>query len=98
MVLRGLEPAALFASSRTGEGIAELRAAVEGALPLPAVEVHAIVPYGRGDLVSAAHETGHVITIAHEEAGTALHAFVSEKLAAELAPFSSASAVRRPAE
>ncbi|HCM50036.1 MAG TPA: GTPase HflX, partial [Microbacterium sp.] len=98
MVLRGLEPAALFASSRTGEGITELRAAIERALPLPAVEVHAIVPYDRGDLISAAHESGHVIAITHEESGTALHAFVSEKLAAELAPFSSASAVRRLGE
>ena len=98
MVLRGLEPAALFASSRTGEGITELRAAIERALPLPAVEVHASVPYDRGDLISAAHESGHVIAITHEESGTALHAFVSEKLAAELAPFSSASAARRLGE
>ncbi|MFX5510438.1 hypothetical protein ABTD49_21700, partial [Acinetobacter baumannii] len=53
LVLRGLAPAALFGSSRTGEGIAELRAAIEAALPLPAVEVQAVVPYDRGDLVSA---------------------------------------------
>ena len=98
MVLRGLEPAALFVSSRTGEGIAQLRDAIEQALPLPAVEVQAVVPYDRGDLISAAHESGHVITIAHQEAGTALHAFVSEKLAAELAPFSSASAAGHPVE
>ncbi|MET0673818.1 MAG: GTPase HflX [Microbacterium pygmaeum] len=87
MVLRGLEPRALFASSRTGEGIEELRSALEAALPLPAVEVHAVVPYDRGDLVSAVHETGHIISEAHEEGGTALHAHVSERLAAELAPF-----------
>ena len=48
LLLRGLEPEALFVSSRTGLGFEELRAAIEAALPLPAVEVRAIVPYGRG--------------------------------------------------
>jgi len=87
LVLRGLEPRALFVSSRTGEGFDALRAAVEEALPLPAVEVHAIVPYDRGDLVSAVHESGHIVSTAHEEGGTAVHAHVSERLAAELAPY-----------
>src|SRR5687768_9420982 len=40
LVLRGLEPKAHFVSSRSGEGIAELRAAIEEALPKPAVELH----------------------------------------------------------
>ena len=87
MLLRGLEPNALFASSRSGEGIDQLRAALEDALPLPAVELHAVVPYDRGELVSAVHESGLIISEAHEAAGTALHAHVSERLAAELAPF-----------
>ncbi|MBN9154455.1 MAG: GTPase HflX [Microbacterium sp.] len=87
LVLRGLEPRALFVSSRTGEGFDALRAAVEEALPLPAVEVHAVVPYDRGDLVSAAHETGMIVSQTHEADGTAIHAYVSERLAAELAPF-----------
>ncbi|WP_404432259.1 GTPase HflX [Microbacterium lacus] len=87
LLLRGLEPKALFASSRTGEGIEELRTAIEEALPLPAVEVRALVPYDRGDLISAAHETGHILEQSHEEGGTALHAYVGERLAADLAPF-----------
>lgn len=87
LLLRGLEPKALFASSRTGEGIEELRTAIEKALPLPAVEVRALVPYDRGDLISAAHETGHILAQSHEEAGTALHAFVGERLASDLAPY-----------
>ncbi|MFT4213587.1 MAG: GTPase HflX [Microbacterium sp.] len=87
LLLRGLEPSALFVSSRTGEGIDELRAAIEEALPLPAVEVRALVPYARGDLVNAVHESGRIVSTAHEEGGTALHAHVSERLAAELAPF-----------
>ncbi len=87
LVLRGLEPNALFASSRTGEGIDELRAAIEAALPLPAVEVRALVPYDRGDLVSAIHEQGILLAQQHEEGGTAVHARVGEHLAAKLAPF-----------
>lgn len=87
LVLRGLEPKAHFVSSRTGEGIVELRATIEDALPLPAVEVHALVPYDRGDLVNAVHESGHILSTQHEEGGTAVHAHVSERLAAELAPY-----------
>jgi len=87
LVLRGLEPDAMFASSRTGEGIAELRAAIETALPLPAVEVRALVPYDRGDLVNAVHESGHIVSTSHEEGGTAVHAHVNPRLAAELAPY-----------
>ncbi len=88
MLLRGLAPDALFVSSRTGAGIDELRVAIEKALPLPAVEVRALVPYDRGDLVSAAHETGHILSQEHEPDGTALHAYVSERLAAELGRYS----------
>ena len=87
LLLRGLEPAALFVSSRSGEGVDELRAAIEEALPLPAVEVRALVPYDRGDLVSAIHEQGVLLAQEHEENGTAVHARVGEHLAARLAPF-----------
>lgn len=87
LVLRGLAPDAHFVSSRTGEGIAELRAEIERRLPMPAIEMRALVPYDRGDLVSAVHESGVLISAEHEENGTAVHAHVSERLAAELAPF-----------
>ncbi|MCC4909763.1 GTPase HflX [Microbacterium sp. cx-59] len=87
LVLRGLVPSALFVSSRTGEGIEELRQVVEEALPLPAVELHALVPYDRGDLVSAIHEHGMILLERHEEDGTALHVRVPAVLAGRLAPF-----------
>ena len=87
LLLRGLEPSAHFVSSRTGEGIAALRAAIEDALPLPAVEVRALVPYDRGDLISAAHESGIILSQEHRAEGTLLHAHVGERLAAELAAF-----------
>ena len=87
LVLRGLEPDALFVSSRTGQGIDELRAAIEAALPLPAVELHVLVPYDRGDLVSAAHESGMILSQEHVEQGTLLHVRVPAGLGARLAPY-----------
>ena len=87
LVLHGLEPRAVFVSSRTGEGIDELRRVVEESLPVPAVEVRAVVPYDRGDLVSAVHETGQLLERRHVEEGTYVHARVSERLAAELERF-----------
>lgn len=87
LVLVGLEPHARFVSSRSGEGIEELRAAIDEALPKPAVEVHALIPYERGELVAAVHETGILISAEHGEQGTEIHAHVSERLAAEMAPF-----------
>jgi GTP-binding protein HflX len=49
--------------------------------------VHALVPYDRGDLINAVHESGHIVSTSHEAGGTAVHAHVNERLAAELAPF-----------
>ena len=80
-------PDAVFVSARTGAGLSELRAAVEARLPRPSVEVHAEVPYDRGDLVARVHERGEVLASAHGEAGTALHVRVDPGLAAELAPY-----------
>ena len=87
LVLQGLEPKAHFVSSRSGEGIDGLRAAIDVALPMPAVEVHALVPYDRGDLIAAVHETGILKSAEHGEQGTEIHAHVSERLAVDLAPF-----------
>ena len=87
MVLRGLEPKAHFVSSRTGEGVDELRTAIEAALPLPEVEVDVLVPYDRGDLVSAVHEHGLILAQEHGEEGTRLHARVPAVLSGRLAPY-----------
>jgi GTP-binding protein HflX len=80
-------PDAVFVSARTGAGLAELRTAVEARLPKPAVEVHACVPYDRGDLVARLHRVGEVLSSSHQEQGTLLRARVNEGLAAELAPY-----------
>ena len=50
------EPHAVAVSARTGEGIDKLLGCIEADLPRPAVEVDALVPYARGDLINKMHE------------------------------------------
>jgi GTP-binding protein HflX len=85
--LKRLWPSAILVSARSGQGIDELRAAVEERLPWPAVEVHVCVPYDRGDLIARMHRRGEVLSTEHTEGGTVLHARVDDALAADLAPF-----------
>ncbi|MGW1059670.1 GTPase HflX [Micromonospora rubida] len=85
--LKRLWPDAIFASARSGRGIDEVRAAIEQRLPSPAVEVRAVLPYDRGDLVARAHRQGEVLSTAHLPEGTLLHVRVGEALAAELTPY-----------
>ena len=94
LVLRGLEPNAVFVSARTGEGIAVLLDAIAARLPDPSVEVDVLVPYTRGDLVSALHERGRVITAEHEADGTRIRALVTPEFAGSLAAYSAVAAAR----
>lgn len=80
-------PEAVFVSAHTGRGMDELRAAIEVRLPRPAVEVEAVLPYDRGDLVSRVHRRGEVLSTSHIADGTRLRVRVDEALAAELAPY-----------
>jgi GTP-binding protein HflX len=91
LVLRGLEPNAVFASARTGEGIADVLDAIGRMLPDPAVEVDLLVPYDRGDVVSTLHETGRVLSVDYVEDGTRIRALASPEQAAQLAEFDAAS-------
>jgi GTP-binding protein HflX len=68
-------------SARTGFGIDGLVRAIEKSLPHPNVEINAIIPYDRGDLVSAVHERGEIISEEYLETGTQLRAFVDGGLA-----------------
>jgi GTP-binding protein HflX len=83
------EKHAVVVSARTGQGIEELRAAIDRDLPRPDVEVDVLVPYERGELVARAHQTGEVIAVEHTDDGTRLHARVGPALAAELAAYAS---------
>lgn len=85
--LRQREPHSVVCSAKTGEGIAEVRAAVEADLPRPDVEVKVLLPYDRGDLLSKIHDRGEVVSTEHTGEGTLVEARVSEALAGELAPY-----------
>ena len=68
-------------SARTGFGIDGLIHAIEKSLPHPNVEINAVIPYERGDLVSAVHEHGEILSEEYVETGTAIHALVDGGLA-----------------
>jgi GTP-binding protein HflX len=85
--LRRVERCPLVVSARTGQGLPELAAAIEAALPRPAHEVRALVPYARGDLVARAYRTGEVLSEEHVANGTLLHARVEPELAADLGEY-----------
>ena len=90
MVLAGLRaahPGAVVVSARTGAGIEDVRAAIEARLPRPEMQVHALIPYERGDLINRIHQSGELLSSAHTEVGTEIVARVNPSLAGELAPF-----------
>jgi len=74
-------------SAKTGEGLGELRAAIEQALPDRDLAVRVSVPYTRGDLIARAHAAGEVTRVEHGPDGTLLEARVPPELAAELERF-----------
>ncbi len=80
-------PGALVVSARTGQGLQELVDTIAARTPRPPVEVYALVPYARGDLIARAHEIGQVLTSEHQPEGTLLHALVPAGLAAGMADF-----------
>jgi GTPase len=85
--LKRLWPDAVFVSARAGTGVDELRTAIERHLPKPAVELRAVVPYDRADLVARIHRRGQVLATRHTEQGTELHVRVDDALAADLAAY-----------
>jgi GTPase len=68
-------------SAKTGFGIDALRRAIEGSLPRPRVEIAATIPFDRGDLVSAIHERGEVLSEEYLPEGTRIRARVDAVIA-----------------
>jgi GTP-binding protein HflX len=68
-------------SVKSGFGIEGLVHAIEKSLPHPSVEIDAVIPYDRGDLVHAIHETGEILLEEHLETGTHIHGYVDGALA-----------------
>ena len=87
LVLRGLEPKAIFASARTGEGVEELLGRIAELLPKPSIELELLVPFDRGDVVTRLHDNAHVLDTKYDENGTRLHVLVTEELEASLTDF-----------
>ncbi len=75
------EPNSFAFSVRTGFGIDALVHAIERSLPRPNVEIKAVIPYNRGDLIHWIHEAGEIFSQEYVEAGTAIHARVDGALA-----------------
>ena len=75
------EPNSFAFSVRTGFGVEALVHAIESTLPRPSIEIRAIIPYSRGDLIHAIHENGEIFSEEYVEKGTAIHARVDGGLA-----------------
>jgi GTPase len=81
------EPHSVVVSAKTGEGIAEALAVVEGELPRPDVEFKALLPYQRGDLINRLHQHGEIDSMEHTADGTIVAGRANEDLAGELASY-----------
>jgi GTP-binding protein HflX len=75
------EPNSYAFSVRTGFGIQGLLHAIESSLPRPSVEINVVIPYDRGDLVHAIHESGEIFSEQYLPEGTSIHARVNGGLA-----------------
>ena len=78
------EPNSYAISVKTGFGIDALIHAIEKTLPRPKIEVDVVIPYSRGDLISAIHEHGEILSEEYVEEGTAIHARVDAALARQI--------------
>ena len=87
LAIRSRYPDAVFVSARSGAGIDELRARLDERLPRPELEVRALVPYDRGDLINRIHTSGEFVSSEHTEHGTLLVARVNADLAGDLARY-----------
>ncbi len=87
LVLRGMEPTALFVSARSGEGVDRLLETIGAILPLPRHEVTVLIPFDKGDLVSMLHEKGRVLATVYEESGARVQALVDDEERAALEPY-----------
>jgi GTP-binding protein HflX len=95
MMLRGMEPGALFVSAATGEGLSLLLDEIDRRLPGPTIPITALIPFERGDLVALLHNEAIVNSSSYEEGGTLVDAFVEQRHLDKISPFVVASASER---
>lgn len=87
LVLRGLQPDAIFASARTGAGVDEILGRIGELLPKPDVSVSLLVPFDRGDVVAMLHDRFEIVAETYDAAGTRIEAKVSEAVLSQLEEF-----------
>ncbi len=80
-------PSAVAVSARTGEGLGELRAMLAGRLHRGRSRIDVSIPAGRGDLLSALHRDGTVVSEFVEGENVNIRAWVSPRLRAAVAEF-----------
>lgn len=86
--LRQREPEHVVVSARTGQGIEELQAKIASMIPRPSIELHLLVPYDQGQVVSRLHEwDAEILKTAFLSDGTYLQAMVRDEVASELSSF-----------
>ena len=95
LVLRGLEPSAIFVSARTGEGVPELLKRIAEIIPQPSIELDLLIPFDRGDVVSSLHEHGKVLATDYVEAGTHVRALVTAQDEPALSAFTTSRVAAR---
>ncbi|MDR1264549.1 MAG: GTPase HflX [Propionibacteriaceae bacterium] len=84
-VLQSRHPGSVVVSARSGAGLDELRLELARRLPRPQVQVTAVIPYSRGDLVDQIHRRGEFVAEPrHVAQGTSVNAWVDRPLAAQI--------------
>ncbi|MFW0181359.1 GTPase HflX [Rothia sp. P5766] len=86
--LRQREPSHVVVSARTGEGIEELQVKIAETIPRPSLELHLLIPYAQGGVVSRLHEwDAEILRTAFVSDGTYVHALVRDQVASDLAGY-----------
>jgi GTP-binding protein HflX len=80
-------PGSVAVSAITGEGVEPLLEAVAATVPTPPVDVHALIPWDRGDLVAMLYRDAEVVSAEAEPEGTRVHARVGLRELAAIRAF-----------
>jgi GTP-binding protein HflX len=80
-------PGSVAVSAITGEGVEPLLEAVAATVPTPPVDVHALIPWDRGDLVAMLYRDAEVVSVEAEPEGTRVHARVGLRELAAIRAF-----------
>ena len=86
--MRQREPNHVIVSTRTGEGIDELKQKIADTIPRPSLEVKLLIPYNHGEVISRLHAwDAEIKSTAFVSDGTFVTALVREDVAAELSDY-----------